>query len=150
MNEFMNIEMFKALTKEGKTQEYKNLSLYIANNFDDVCSEHLDLQRAYALEMKKGTTSQKHKALFEIAKLYGGKMLKAFRGHKVKGLLDKKKGQTLKIITEIDTFGNIVDSKVIIKTPQRDTGDESKAVKMQGKATIPTSTKRNPSAKILA
>tara|TARA_R100000734_G_C3254326_1_gene54903 strand:- start:208 stop:666 length:459 start_codon:yes stop_codon:yes gene_type:complete len=136
MSNFLSIEMFKALTIEGKKQEYKNLSLYIANNFDDVCSEDLDLQRSYALELKKGTTSQKHKALKGIADLYAGKMLKAFRGHKVKGLIDKKKGQTLRIITDIDTFGNVVESKVIVKTPQSDTGNDSKAVKIQGKAKV--------------
>ena len=117
---FLSIEMFKALTIEGKKDEYKNLCDFITNNFDDVCTEHYDLQRAYGLELKKGATSQKHKALNDVTKSYESKLLKAFRGHKVKNLLDKKKGETLKLIFEIDAHGNVCESTLIVKAPKRE------------------------------
>ena len=137
---FLNVEMFKALTIEGKREEYKSLCDFITNNFDDVCTEHYDLQKAYGLELKKGTNSQKHKALTDVAQSYGTKLLKAFRGHKVKSLLNKKEGETLKLIYEIDSHGNKVSSHLIVKKPKKI--DKDKAVKMQGNDVQKMKTKR--------
>ena len=136
MSNFLNIEQFKALTLEGKKEEYKKLSIFIATNFDETCTEDLDLQRAYALELKKGTASKKHKALNDCAKAMGDKVLRAFRGRDLKKLVDKKAGETLKIVFDIDVHGRIVETSLSVKKPKRDT---KKAVEMQGKASVVTS-----------
>jgi hypothetical protein len=135
MKNFLNIEMFKALTLEGKKDEYKNLSMFIATSFDDACTEHLDLQRAYALELKKGTTSQKHKALNDCAKAMGEKVLRAFRGHDLRKLVDKKAGETLKVVFDIDVHGRMVEASLSVKKPKRDT---KKAVQIQSKSSVVT------------
>tara|TARA_B100000035_G_C20916590_1_gene516530 strand:+ start:316 stop:759 length:444 start_codon:yes stop_codon:yes gene_type:complete len=132
---FLKIDMFKALTLEAKKDEYKNLSMFIATNFDEACTEHLDLQRAYNLELKKSTTSQKHKALNDCAKAMGEKVLRAFRGHDLRKLVDKKAGETLKIVFDIDVHGRIVDTSLSVKKPKRET---KKAVQSQGSASVVT------------
>lgn len=117
---FLNIEQFKAITKEAQADEMKNLSLYIAENVLTCTTETHDLLRAYSLEMKKDAVSEKHQALQNVANDFGSKLLKAYRKRDIKPTIHKgckdKARETIKLVYELDVHANeVVTAKMLVK-----------------------------------
>lgn len=122
---FLNIEQFKAITKDAQAEEMKRLALYMAENVLDCTTEIYDLQSAYAKEMRKDAVSEKHQALQNVCNEFGTKLLKAYRKRDIKpsihkGCKDKAK-ETIKLVYELDVHANeVVTSKMLLKRVKLD------------------------------
>lgn len=124
-NQFLNIEQFKAITKDAQAEEMKRLALYIAENVLECTTEIYDLQTAYGKEMRKDAVSEKHQALQNVANDFGVKLLKAYRKRDIKPSIHKgckkQAKETIKLVYELDVHSNvIITSKMLVKRVKLD------------------------------
>ena len=134
---------FKTITAEQLENCFIDVTTIIMGG--NASTEDYATLQAIISAKKKSSVSLKHLKLQETAQSFEAKILRAFRGKELKGLLDKKKGETLKIVFDIDTFGKVVSTSLSVKRPKVET---DKAVKMQGNAKISMKVS-NPKMKLI-